>query len=148
MSSAPAVLNLLARRARPCHSVCTEIQHRPCFSLPSKRFASYSVCRGRPARPVTRPEQRRGRAAEGGHDRTRRDEWSRARDGEHADAASQPESPAENAPGRGASGRSFRSLRVMLVREVARARLVGEEHRDVVVWRSLQPEIITMRSPG
>jgi hypothetical protein len=49
-------------------------------------------------------------AAERGHDRSRRDEWSDARNGERTDAGQQTEHAARESAGGGASRRAFRRL--------------------------------------
>jgi hypothetical protein len=83
-----------------------------------------------PARPpIARAD---GRAAEHRHERTRRDEGACAGDREAADADEQAERPAEHSARRAAGRRALGRLRGVLVREVARRRLVGHEHGDVV----------------
>lgn len=81
-----------------------------------------------------------GRAAEGRHDRAGRNERAHAGNRQRANARQPAQRPAEDAAGNAAGRRAFRRLGVLFVREILRARLIGEQHGDVVVGevRSLQ----------
>ena len=72
------------------------------------------------------------RAAERGHDRARGHERPEARDGERADTDEPAQSAAEHASGARSRRGPFGRLGVLLVSEVTRAFLVGEEHGNVV----------------
>src|SRR6185503_12583318 len=70
-------------------------------------------------------------ARQRGHNRSRRDEWSDARNRERSDAGEPAECPADEGASAGARGRAFRRFGVELVPEVLRSLVLRPEDRDV-----------------
>src|ERR1022692_3387914 len=81
-------------------------------------------------------------AGQGSHNRAGRNERTEARNRQCADTDQQSQGAAHYAPGSHASGRSLGRLRVLLMSELLRALVVGQEHRNVVVREPRRDDLV------
>src|ERR1017187_9735464 len=81
-------------------------------------------------------------AGQGSHNRAGRNERTEARNRQCADTDQQSQGAAHYPPGSHASGRSLGRLRVLLMSELLRALVVGQEHRNVVVREPRRNDLV------
>src|ERR1700687_4482501 len=145
MSVAPSRLKIsLALSTSLPSSAWTEMSMLPLRILPSYCLASYSGIPRPTSAPVIPPAGAPTAAppSRRPHDGTGSDERADAGNRERADS-NQPAQPAAQHAARSRSGRSaFGCLRVLLMGEVASARLVRKQHRNVVPGESCRFELI------